>query len=151
MKKIIHTLQAHNQKLNQICERDCIVTIIFQKVINSSYYIYLNQCSILKETLVKILVICIPETWCTDNVENMVIYSLPNYSSIRQTRSSGKTGFSLAIYIHDTLKYTIRRDLSISNNDIGALYVESINRKGKSIFNSAKYMQLNGKHNDFEA
>ena len=150
MKKIIQSLQAHNQKLDEICERNCIITNIFQIVINSSYYIYLNQCSILKETLIKILVICIPETWCTDSVENTVIYTLPNYSSIRQTRSSGKTGCSLAIYIHDTLKYTIRRDLSISNNDIEALYVGSINRKGKSIFNSGKYMQLTGKYNDFE-
>ena len=137
MKKIIQSLQAHNQKLDEICERNCIITNIFQIVINSSYYIYLNQCSILKETLIKILVICIPETWCTDNVENTVIYTLPNYSSIRQTRSSGKTGCSLAIYIHDTLKYTIRRDLSISNTILKHFTLEVLTGKVKAFLIAA--------------
>ena len=95
-------------------------------------------------------VISIKETWRTDNVENKVIYKLPNYSSIYQTRSSGKNGGILAIYFHETVTYTVKMDLSINSNDIEALCLEIINREGKNILISAQYKHPAGKYNDSE-
>ena len=48
-------------------------------------------------------VICVSETWCSSEHNNSDLYKLTNYSSIHQTRSSGKTGGGLAIFVHNTL------------------------------------------------
>ena len=42
-------------------------------------------------------VICVTEIWCSSGHNNNDLYKLTNYSSIHQTRSSGKTGAGLAI------------------------------------------------------
>ena len=35
------------------------------------------------------------------------LYKIPNYNSIHQTRGNGKTGGGVAMFIHNTLVYTI--------------------------------------------
>ena len=66
---------------------------------------------------------------------------------MHQTRSSGKTGAGLPIFIHDSLTYCIRQDLNINNHDSEALCIETINNKGKKILISTQYRQPAGKYN----
>ena len=75
-------------------------------------------------------VICITETWCSDNNHNL--FELPQYKSIHQVRRAGKGG-GIAVYLHESLTFNIRHDLSVSKADIEALCVEIINKKSKNI------------------
>ena len=91
-------------------------------------------------------VICVTETWCS----NSDLYKLTNYSSIHQTRSSGKTGGGLAIFVHNSLTYSVRKDFSTNNEDIESLCIEIINTKSKNILVNASYRQPTGQYNEFE-
>ena len=95
-------------------------------------------------------VICVTETWCSSEHNNSDLYKLTNYSSIHQTRSSGKTGGGLAIFVHNSLTYSIRKDLSTNNEDIESLCIEIINTKSKNILVNTSYRQPAGRYNEFE-
>ena len=43
---------------------------------------------------------------------------------MHQTRNSGKTGGRLAILIHNSLTYSVKKDLSTNNEDIESLCIE---------------------------
>ena len=78
-------------------------------------------------------VICISETWCSSENNNSDLFKLPNYNSIHQTRSSRKTGGGLAVFVHDTLTYSLKKELCINNEDIEAICIEISNSKSKNI------------------
>ena len=73
-------------------------------------------------------VICITETWCSNNSMNHNIFELPQYKSIHQVRTTGKGG-GIAVFLHESLTFNIRHDLSVNNADIEALCVEIFNKK----------------------
>ena len=81
---------------------------------------------------------------------NSDLYKLTNYNSIHQTRSSGKTGGGLAIFVHNSLTYSVTKDLSTNNEDIEALYIEIIRIKSKNILVNTSYRQPAGQRNEFE-
>ena len=81
---------------------------------------------------------------------NSDLYKLTNYNSIHQTRSSGKTGGVLAIFVHNSLTYSVTKDLSTNNEDIEALYTEIIRTKSKNILVNTSYRQRAGRRNEFE-
>ena len=95
-------------------------------------------------------VICVTEIWCSSENNNSDLYKLINYSSIQQTRSSGKTGGGLAIFVHNSLTYGVRKDLSTNNEDIESLCIEIINTKSKHILVNTSYRQPAGRYNEFE-
>ena len=76
-------------------------------------------------------VMCITETWCSDNSMNHNLFKLPQYKSIRQVRRTGKGG-GIAVFLHESLTFNIRCDLSVNNADIEALCVEIINKRSKT-------------------
>ena len=82
-------------------------------------------------------------------VSIIIATKLTNYSSIHQTRSSGKTGGGLAIFAHNSLTYSIRKDLSTNNEDIESLCIEIINTKSKNILVNMSYRQPAGWYNEF--
>ena len=45
------------------------------------------------------------------------------------------------MFIHNSLTYNIRPDLSISNDNIEALCIEIVNKKGKNILSTSIYRQ----------
>ena len=94
-------------------------------------------------------VICISET-CSSEHNNSDLYNLTNYNSIHQTRSSGKIGGSLAIFVYHSLTYRVRKNLSTNNEDIEALCIEIINPKSKNILDNTSYRQAAGRYNEFE-
>ena len=95
-------------------------------------------------------VICVSQTWCSSEHNNSDLYKLTNYSSIHQTRSSGKTGGGLAIFVHNSLTCSIRKDLSTNNEDIESLCIEIINTKSKNILVNKSFRQPVGQYNEFE-
>ena len=95
-------------------------------------------------------VICITETWCSDNSMNHNLFELPQYKSIHQVRRAGKGG-GIAVFLHESLTFNIRHDLSVNNADIEALCVEIINKKSKNILINTQYRQPAGNFNEFEA
>ena len=77
------------------------------------------------------IVICIAETWCSDNSMNHNLFKLPQYKGIHQVRRTRK-GAGIVVFLHESLTFNNRCDLSISNADIQALCVEIINKKSKN-------------------
>ena len=94
--------------------------------------------------------ICITESWCSDDPHTNNRYQLPNYVSIHQVKKNGKTGGGITMFIHKELIYIIRHDLSVNNDDIGALSLEIINLKSKHSFINTVYRQLSGNKENFE-
>ena len=78
-------------------------------------------------------VICISETWSSENVRCNSLYKIPNYNSINQIRGNGKAGGGVAMFIHNTLIYNMKPDLSINNVNIEALCIEIVTNNGKNI------------------
>ena len=78
-------------------------------------------------------VICITEAWCSDNSMNHNLFELPQYKSIHQVRRISKGG-GIAVFLHKSLTFNIRHDLSANNADFEALCVEIINKKSKNIY-----------------
>ena len=95
-------------------------------------------------------VICITETWCSNNSMNHNLSELPQYKSTHQVRRSGK-GVGIAVFLLESLIFNIRHDLSANNADIEALCVEIINKKSKNILINTQYRQPAGSFNEFEA
>ena len=95
-------------------------------------------------------VICITETWCSDNSMNHNLFKPPQYNSIRQVRRTGKGGV-IAVFLHETLTFNGRHDLTVNNANIEALCVEIINKKSKNILINTQYRQPAGNFNEFEA
>ena len=75
-------------------------------------------------------VICFSETWL-DHLDNST-YELPNYISKHQARSDRRGG-RVFIYIHNSLKFKERSDLSINNKDVESLTLEILFDKTRNV------------------
>ena len=95
-------------------------------------------------------VICITETWCSDNSMNHNLFEIPEHKNIHQVRRAGKSG-GIAVFFHESLTFNIRHDLSVNDADIEALCVEIINSKSKNILIKTQYRRPAGNFNEFEA
>ena len=80
-------------------------------------------------------VICLSETWWDDlaTIEKS-LYEIPNYNSTHQARTDRK-GSGISIYIHKSLDFTGKPDLSISNDDVESPAIEILSDKKKKHFN----------------
>ena len=56
---------------------------------------------------------------------NNNLFELPQYESIHQVRRTSKGG-GIAVFLHDSLIFNIRHDLSVNNINIKALCIEII-------------------------
>ena len=81
---------------------------------------------------------------------NHNIFKPPQYKSIHQVRGTVKGG-CIAVFLHESLTFNVRQDLSVNNTDIEALCVEIINKNSKNIFINSHYRQPAGNFNEFEA
>ena len=91
---------------------------------------------------------CITETWCSDNSLNHNLFELPQYKSIYQVRRAGKDG-GITVFLHESLTFNIRHDLSVNNADIEALCVEIANKKSKNILINTQCHRPAGNFNEF--
>ena len=75
-------------------------------------------------------IICLSETWLdeTNSTKNSLC-ELPNYMSKHHVRSDQRGG-GVSRYVHKTLDFKVRSDLSINNKDIESISAEiSSNKK----------------------
>ena len=91
----------------------------------------------------KFKVICLTETWCTDDPRNETLFNLENYTSINQVRKNGRGG-GICVVIHNSLTFKLRSDLGTNSNDIEALAIEIINKNSKYVAINAQYRQPAG-------
>ena len=77
------------------------------------------------------------------------LYELPNYQSIHQARGDCKGG-GVSIYIHKSLDFTVKPDLSINNNDIESLTIEILSNKKRNALINALYRPPDGQIEPFE-
>ena len=69
------------------------------------------------------------------NINKNSSFQLPNYNTEYHIKKSGKGG-GVCIFIHDSLDYKVRKDLSINCDAIESLSIEICKRKTKNtIFN----------------
>ena len=74
-------------------------------------------------------VICFSETWASEeNINKNSTFQLKNYNVIDQVRNSRKGG-GLCIFIHESLCYKLRNDLSINSEVIESLSIGTSNKK----------------------
>ena len=73
-------------------------------------------------------IICLTETWCTDDSRNETLFNLENYTSINQVREHGRGG-GICVFIHNSLTFKLRSDLGTNSNYIESLAIEIINKK----------------------
>ena len=95
-------------------------------------------------------VISIIETWCSDNSMNRNLFKLPQYKSIHQVERIGKGG-GIAVFLHKSLPFKLRHNLSVNNANIEALRIEIINKKSKEILINTQYRRPARNFNEFEA
>ena len=93
-------------------------------------------------------VICFSETWF-DKLDSFT-YDLPNYTSIDQKRSDRK-GVGVSIYIHNSLNFINRPDLSINCDDIESLTQEIISDNTRNTLVNVLYRPPNGQFETFES
>ena len=93
-------------------------------------------------------VIWFSETWL-DKLDSFT-YDLPNYTSIHQKRSDRKGG-GVSIYIHNSLNFISRPDLSINCDGIGSLTLEIISDNTRNTLVNVLYRPPNGQFETFES
>ena len=92
-------------------------------------------------------VICFSETWF-DDLDNSA-YDLPNYISKHQVRSDRRGG-GVSVYIHSSLKFKERADLSIISKNIETLTLEILSDKTHNILVNVLYRHSVGQYEQFE-
>ena len=109
--------------------------------LNSNFEEFKN---ILQESNYYFNIICLSETWSTDNYfKDNSNFHLPNYDAIHLERKTNKKGGGVLIYIKTNLIYKIRENLSISDCDREILSIEIINDRSKNFIVSCCYKPPN--------
>ena len=95
-------------------------------------------------------VICFSETWLDETtISNKSLYELPNYTSIHQVRKQ-KRGGGVSLYIHQSIEFKIRNDLSIKSDDVESFSVDFLFENGKNTIFYVLYRQAEGQIELFE-
>ena len=94
--------------------------------------------------------ICHSETWWDDlDTIEKSLYEIPNYNSTHQARSD-REGSGVSIYIHKSLDFTVKPDLSINNNDIESLTIDIFSNNKRNTLINALFRPPNGQIEPFE-
>ena len=89
-------------------------------------------------------IICFSETWLDNSFSlSQSLYELPKYKCIHQVRSYGKGG-GVSIYIHNSLNFKPRPDLSINSFDVESLSIELLCKKKKNTLINVLYRPPKG-------
>ena len=95
-------------------------------------------------------VICITESWCNDeSMSTNSNFQLPNYSVIHQMRAD-HAGGGICMFIHSSLSYKLRKDLSINDADCESLCIELSNGTTRNIIVNTFYRPPAGKIKPFK-
>ena len=95
-------------------------------------------------------VICFSETRASEeNINKNSAFQLNNYNVTHQIRNSHKGG-GLCIFIHESLCYKLKKDLSINSEAIESLSIETSNKKTSNLIFKTIYRPPTGDIRLFE-
>ena len=133
----------HSNSLNQFSILHLNIRSIKKKIKN--FKLLLNSINFIFS------VICLSETWWDDLATiQKSLFELLNYKSNHQARGDRKGG-GVSIYVHKSLDFKIRPDLSINNVDIESLTIEILSDNKRNTLVNALYRSPNGQIEPFEA
>ena len=96
-------------------------------------------------------IICLSETWANDSsITTNSNLQLENYSVIHQIRNNDKRGGGTCCFVHNTLTFKERKDLSINDENNETLCIEINNKNKKNIIVCTTYRPPNGKLKPFK-
>ena len=96
-------------------------------------------------------VICLTETWANDEngcIETNSNFHLPGYACVSQNRSNKKGG-GICAFIHTSIQYNLRTEISACNNDNENLVIEIQMPKTKNILLNITYRPPSGEVQSF--
>ena len=96
-------------------------------------------------------IIALTESWHKTGNSN---YNLHNYNVVHLPRDN-KTGGGICVFVHNSLMFKVRHDLSVSNENNESLFIEIINKNSKNLIVGTTYRPPSGKlkpfKNDFKS
>ena len=96
-------------------------------------------------------IICLSGTWWDDlSTIQKSLFELPNYKSNHQARCDRKGG-GVSNYVHKSLDFKIRPDLSINNVNIESITIEIVSDNKRNVLVNALFRPPNGQIEPFEA
>ena len=133
----------HSNSLNQFSILHLNIRSI--KIFFENFKLFLNSINF------TFSVICLSETWWNDLATiQKSLFELPSYKSNHQARGDHKSE-GVSIYVHKSLDFKIRPDLSINNVDIESLTIEILSDNKRNMLVNALYRPPNGQIEPFEA
>ena len=90
----------------------------------------------------KFKLICLTETWSQVDTEVIINskFQLPDYTTIHQLRNKvQKRGGGTCCFIHNSLMFKERKDLSVNDENNETLYIEIINKNKKNMIVCTTY------------
>lgn len=95
-------------------------------------------------------VLAITESWLKDSdFCTSSEFDTPNYSKISLERATGKSGGGICAYVHDTVTYKCRNDISKSTAFMEALFLECVNTRAKNTIIGICYRPPDGDQKKF--
>ena len=83
--------------------------------------------------------ICLTETWCSEDLKKNSNFQLENYSIVYQNRVCKDKGGGVCIYVHNSVSFKERPDLSSNTNDCESLAIEVEQTQSKNFIVSVMY------------
>ena len=133
------------------------------KINQNSFSIYLHvnirsinknfeKCKLmLSEIGFKFKILVLSETWYQDeSIADNSLFHLPNNKIVHINRKEKSRGGGVCTFVHDSLNFKERHDISICDSDTESLSMEKINKKEKNAIFSAIYRPPNGKIKPFK-
>ncbi|MBY0580085.1 MAG: hypothetical protein K2P53_00155, partial [Rickettsiales bacterium] len=87
-------------------------------------------------------IICITETWCKHDEQNLH-FELDKYTSIHQPRKK-YCGGGVSIFVCNSINYVQRNDLCVNETDCESLCIEIVNKTTKNIIINTTYRKPAG-------
>ncbi|XP_065639635.1 uncharacterized protein LOC136072356 [Hydra vulgaris] len=79
-------------------------------------------------------IICLTETWCSQNeLNNNSNFHFPNFETILLERQLNKRGGGILIYIKQNIAHNVRNDLCVSDGDKEIVTIEILNNKSEKL------------------
>lgn len=95
-------------------------------------------------------IICVTETWLKEHMVTNSNFNIPGYKSIHQPRSENRTGGGTCLFLHNSINYKLRSNLSINTDDCESLTVELINQNTRNIIVTVMYRKPAGIFKEFK-
>ncbi|XP_047141104.2 uncharacterized protein MAL8P1.12 [Hydra vulgaris] len=112
------------------CLNKIMILHVNIRSLNNNFEKLLN---LLEETKNRFNIVCLTETWISNNIDNTSNFYIPHFKLISFKRQVNKRGGGVIIYVNENIVYYVRNDLSASDSDKEILTIEIMNNQSKNI------------------